>query len=343
MHHLDTLGMWEATVGLPEQLERALGLSSDAFGGSQLTAARGVEQVVLLGVGSLAGAADAVVAYAAPRSAVPVVAVQDSLPAFVGPKTLVIASSHSGSDPGPVTAAVQALERGATVVTVNNGGALGDLATAHGLVTCPLAPEAPNARSAWGASVVSSLVALAGAGIVADPAAALRSAAASAGRRSEDWPSTQSPPGVVARQIGRTFPLLYGAGNLGAVAAHRWKAQINENVKTPAFAADVSLASHHDVVGWGQHGDVTRQLFTLVALRHSGETPESSGLFEAVLAATDEVMAGVLTVEADGEDDLSRLFDLVLFGDFVSLHMAAREDIDPGPVGAWTELGAAAR
>jgi hypothetical protein len=32
------------------------------------------------------------------------------------------------------------------------------------------------------------------------------------------------------------------------------------------------------------------------------------------------------------------MFDLVLFGDFVSLHRAVQEGIDPGPVPVLTEI-----
>ena len=41
---------------------------------------------------------------------------------------------------------------------------------------------------------------------------------------------------VLARRIGRTIPLIYGGGPIGAVAAARWKCQVNENAKAPAFA-----------------------------------------------------------------------------------------------------------
>ena len=48
-------------------------------------------------------------------------------------------------------------------------------------------------------------------------------------------------------------------------------------------------------------------------------------------AATDEVMADVFEVQGEGDDDLTRLFDLALVGQLVSLHLAAREGVDPGP------------
>ena len=44
-----------------------------------------------------------------------------------------------------------------------------------------------------------------------------------------------NPARELARQIGRTIPLIYGGGALGAVAAYRWKCDVNENAKAPAF------------------------------------------------------------------------------------------------------------
>ena len=43
-------------------------------------------------------------------------------------------------------------------------------------------------------------------------------------------------------------------------------------------------------------------------------------------------MADVIEVRAQGEGDLAQLFDLALIGDFVSLHLADRDGVDPGPV-----------
>ena len=137
------------------------------------------------------------------------------------------------------------------------------------------------------------------------------------------------PAEDVARRIGRTIPLVYGSTGVSAVAARRWKTQINENAKTPAFFAVQPELSHNEVAGWGQHGDVTRQVLSLITLRHGGEHPHVARRFELVVEATDEVMANVIPVWAEGDDDLARFFDLALFGDFVSLHMAGREGPTP--------------
>ena len=46
------------------------------------------------------------------------------------------------------------------------------------------------------------------------------------------------------------------------------------------------------------------------------------------------MVAGIEEVHAEGEGQLAQLLDLILVGDFVSLHLALQEGIDPGPVPA---------
>jgi glucose/mannose-6-phosphate isomerase len=60
--------------------------------------------------------------------------------------------------------------------------------------------------------------------------------------------------------------------------------------------------------------------------------------FELVAEVLREVVADILEVRASGEGDLAQLFDLAIMGDFVSLHLAGHEGIDPGPIPVLTDL-----
>ena len=60
--------------------------------------------------------------------------------------------------------------------------------------------------------------------------------------------------------------------------------------------------------------------------------------FELVFRMVDEVVAGIVQVQARGEGQLAQLLDLMLVGDFVSLQLALNEGIDPGPVPALDEI-----
>jgi glucose/mannose-6-phosphate isomerase len=142
----------------------------------------------------------------------------------------------------------------------------------------------------------------------------------------------------LARRIGRTIPLVHGGGAVGATAAQRWKVQINENANAPAFWSSQPELCHNEIQGWGQHGDVTRQVLTLIQLRNDAEHPQVARRNELVAELLREIVADIIEVRAEGDGDLAQLLDLVLIGDFVSLELAAREGIDPGPVPTLTDI-----
>jgi glucose/mannose-6-phosphate isomerase len=337
--------MWRATAALPDQLTHALSEAERAWsevtpvGAPGAVGADGVDCVVVLGAGVDALAGAAVAALAAPHAPVPVlVASGAGLPAFVGPRTLVLALSSSGRDAGVLADARTAFARGARALVVAAEGPLSSLAVETGVPWCPLAGGVPRAQ--LGATVVSALAALARQRLVPDCGPSVTAAAAALRRRRDSLAAPGGPASEVARRIGRTIPVVYGAAGIGAVAASRWKAQVNLNEKAPAFDASLPARTRDELAGWGQGGDVTRQVMSLVLLRHAGEDPALGVLFDAVAVATDEVMADVVEVHAEGGDDLGRFLDLALWGDYVSLFLAAREGVDPGPVPVIEDLGA---
>ena len=141
-------------------------------------------------------------------------------------------------------------------------------------------------------------------------AAAARSAGATSASPNAD--ASRNPARELARKIGRTIPIIYGSGGLGGVAAMRWKHSVNENAKAPAFWNEYPELDHNEICGWGQHGDVTRQVFTLVELRHGLEHPRLERRAVATRELIDEAVNQVITVEAEGEGRLAQLLDLDL-------------------------------
>ncbi|HVA08907.1 MAG TPA: SIS domain-containing protein [Acidimicrobiales bacterium] len=339
--YLDTLGIWTATIGLPEQIRGAVDSACERLDVSAPLDGGTFDSVVVFGSGGSGTAARLAAAYGDDHATVPVHAVDDGVvPGFVGPHTLAVAASFPGESEETTIAIMDARARGAQAVVVGGDGALRDWAVSDGITSFAIPDSLPVSRTALGALTVPILLTMSRAGLTPDVMPSLAAACEGLGRRRDVLMAPEGMAEVVARRIGRTIPLVYGSRGICAVAARRWKTQINENAKTPAFFAVAPELSHNEVAGWGQHGDVTRQVFSLVALRQNGERPEVARRFDMVLAATDEVMADVITVRAEGDDDLGRFFDFALFGDLVSLHLAGREGTDPGPVPAVDDASA---
>ena len=53
----------------------------------------------------------------------------------------------------------------------------------------------------------------------------------------------------IAADIEGTIPVFYGA-DLTAPVAYRWKCEVNENAKLPAFSSRLPEASHNEISGW---------------------------------------------------------------------------------------------
>lgn len=333
---LDTLGMVELALGLPEQVEAAVEAAAGATG---LPDHDDIENVVVLGMGGSGIAGDVLTVVAGPFMPVPVVVHKGyGIPNFIDEHTLVLAVSFSGGTEETLEAATEAAMAGGRIVVVSAGGPLADLAAEWEAPHVPVPGTIAQPRAAIGALAVPPLVLLEQVGLFPGARSWVAAAVDQLRRRRDRLAVDGNEAEVLARRIGRTVPLVYGGGGIGSVAAQRWKCQVNENAKAPAFYNVQPELCHNEVCGWGQHGDVTRQVLHVVNLRHDFEHPQVSRRFDLVSEILREVVAGVDDVVAEGEGSLAQLLDLVLVGDVVSLELALQAGVDPGPVPVLEDL-----
>ena len=327
---LDSLGMWDATMAFPDQVASAV---HAVDGLSGLPNGAEIENVVVLGMGASGIAGDLIIGAGGQFMAVPVVVTKGyEPPNFTGPSTLCFALSFSGDTEETVESAQLAYETGANLVVVAADGKLPLLADEWDVPSVPVPTSIPATRAALGALLVPMLAVLEDVGLFPGAREWINLAVQQLRRRRDQLANESSSPArELARRIGRTLPIVYGAGGVGTTAALRWKNQIVENAKAPAFSASVPELMHNEICGWGQHGDVTRQLFTIVCLRHDHEHPQVEPRFQLIRQWTEEVVAGIEEVRAEGDGPLAQALDLVLFGDVVSLHLASDAGVDPGP------------
>ncbi|HLN06101.1 MAG TPA: bifunctional phosphoglucose/phosphomannose isomerase [Acidimicrobiales bacterium] len=332
----DSQDMLGATVGLPEQLEVSASAAADVTG---LPSPDGLRAIVVLGMGGSGVAGEVLQAIAKDHLRLPVVLVADySIPSFVDQSTLVFAVSFSGETEETLEAADAALRRGARLIAVAGGGRLADLASASGAPVFATLEGIPQPRAGIASTAAPLLVACERLGLMAEVIPAIGAAVDQLRRRRESLVGGGGLALEISQRLDRTIPLIQGANGIGAVAARRWKTQVNENAKAPAFFATQPEWCHNEICGFGQNGDVTRQVMTIVALRTDFEHPQVARRFSLVEELVGEAVASVIEVRADGSGPLAQLFDLVMIGDFVSLQLAAREGIDPGPVPVLVEV-----
>ena len=330
----DRENMLAATAAMPDQLQAALDAPRFRLGLEGRPSS-----VVVLGMGGSGLAGSVLEAFAFGRSPVPVAVVNGYVPpAFVGPGTLVFAVSFSGETEETLEAARASLELGATMVALSSGGSLASLVSGAGGQVLRIPPGIPQPRAGLAAMAAPLLLACEEIGLLEGARRELELAVANLRLGLPELVSGKGEAVRLAGRIGRSIPLVHGASGLASVAARRFKAQVNENAKSPAFFGVQPEVCHNEICGFGQHGDVTRQLLTLVELRLEPEQAAIARRFDLVAELLEEVVGDVVTVRGTGEGELASFFDLVAICDVASLHLAAAAGVDPGPVPVLSEL-----
>jgi glucose/mannose-6-phosphate isomerase len=266
------------------------------------------------------------------RASRPIMLARDyALPAWTTPETTVLCSSYSGETEETLAVYEAAGAVGAQRVVATTGGKLAAAARADRVPVIPL-PGGFQPRAAVAYALVTALevAGLCGAGERLH--AEVDVAAAHAERLLAEWAPNAGDdvlPKVVARGLYGTAPQIAGAGPTAPVA-YRWKTQINENAKAPAFSHVLPELDHNEIVGWEGAPGVGR--FSAVFLDDSDLHPRVRQRIELTRGLIASHAAATFRLESVGETRLERLISLVVLGDLVSLYLAVLRGVDPEPV-----------
>ena len=295
----------------------------------------GIRNVVICGMGGSGVAGDVAAAVGAPVSPVPIAVVKGyDLPSYVASDTLVVCASYSGNTEETLSCFAQARARAARIVTVATGGKLAELATDEGLAR--ISPvEGLQPRAALYSLVPSVLVTLERLNVLPDMSADLKEAESVLDARATELrrevPVVTNEAKRLAAALGGRLPIVWGQEGILAVAAVRWRCQLNENAKMPAWSAVLPELDHNEIVGYDPGIGVLADVAVII-LRSPEEHPRISRRVDTTVQAMEARVGAVLQVAASGEAPLARLMSACLMGDFVSVYCALLRGVDPTPV-----------
>lgn len=328
----DPRGMYTLTMGFPAQCLKALDIATAA---RLPTDGAGIDAVVLTGLGGSAAGGDFARALFELQGRVPFTVNRDyALPAWTGPRTLVIATSYSGNTEETLAAYADARRRQARLVVVSSGGELSRLAAADGVPLVTI-PGGQPPRTALGLMLVPVLVAVVRLGLLEQQDIA--GAASHAARMMAPWlndaPVATNRAKQLAVELHGSLGVVYGLGAWQGVVANRWKGQLNENAKQHVFAHVLPEMNHNEILGWEGAGRVGVKRWVAILLEDGREGRRMELRAEATLDVL-RPAAHVERVRAEGPSTLARMLSLALLGDFVSLYLAALNGVDPHSIDA---------
>jgi glucose/mannose-6-phosphate isomerase len=293
--------------------------------------------LIVCGMGGSAIGGDLGAAALADRLTRPLLTIRGyELPAWMTFEWTVLCSSYSGETEETLACFEAAGELGARRIVATTGGSIAAAAREAEVpvIGLPGILPAPRTAVAYMFAIGTEAAALAGAapGIRSEIEAA---AAALEGRRDE----LQELAARVATDLDGSLPVFTGTG-LTAAVARRWKGQVNENAKLPAFFSQLPEADHNELCGWAGAPAVGAEL-AAVLLEDRDQHPRERRRFELTAQAIEADGATVIRIETVGESRTERLLWAVMLGDLVSLAIAEGRGVDPLPVESIEELKAA--
>jgi len=328
----DPGGMLKALWNLPEQCEEALTIGR----GVQVPPDyKAVSNIVITGLGGSAIGGDFLRLYVNDKLGIPVVVNRDYiLPKFIDNKTLLFAVSYSGNTEETLSAYSQAREMGAKIIALTNGGKLRAMAEQDGAPVI-VVPAGISPRAATGFLLIPTLAVLESLGLIADLTEEMNDLTATLRNLREQLDFSLPIQRNLAKQIAQRFfgkiPVIWAASGNTEVVATRWKGQINENAKAPAYWNVFPELNHNEIVGFEEPVELLEQL-EIVILRDKDDHPRVQRRMDISQEIIKDVVSGVTEVWSSGEGRLSKLFSLAYIGDHVSVYLAAMYGIDPTPV-----------
>jgi glucose/mannose-6-phosphate isomerase len=317
----------EDTLDLPNQLRDALWRIETAR--LELADAAGL---MVCGMGGSAIGGDLAAAALGDRLTKPLVSIRGyELPSWATPEWTVLCSSYSGNTEETLACFEAAEALGTQRLVVSTGGQLVEQAREAGVPVVGLPGIfQPRVAVAYMFAVAAEAAALTGVAprirTEIDAAAAFLEA-----RRDE----IKAQAAEIAAELDGAVAVVYGS-DLTAPVAKRWKTQINENAKAPAFAAELPEADHNEICGWAEGSGAERM--AAVFLEDCDQHPRERRRFELTAGLVGADAATVVRLATVGETRVERLLWATLLGDLVSLEMARLREVDPESIVAIDKL-----
>ncbi len=316
-------------VGLPEHLRDALWKVQSA----QLAPWESPGGLIVAGMGGSGVGGVLARAILGDHASRPILAARTyGLPSWTTPDTTVLCASYSGNTEETLACYEAAGALGATRVAVTSGGRLAELARSEGVPVIPVAGGfQPRAAVAYMTVAALEVAGLCGAG--PRVGSEIDVAADHLEHLVDEWGAAgpeDSEPKTLARALRDSVAVIVGAGVTQPVA-YRWKAQLNENAKVPAFWHELPEMDHNEIVGWEGASALGR--FAAVFLDDSDTPLRVKQRIELTRELIGDRATGTYVVQSRGRTAVERIFSLVLLGDLVSLYVAVLRGTDPTPVG----------
>ncbi|HEX4886604.1 MAG TPA: bifunctional phosphoglucose/phosphomannose isomerase [Luteibaculaceae bacterium] len=278
--------------------------------------------VIITGLGGSGIGGKIVSQLVAPSCPVPIYVNNDyTLPAFVGPSTLVIASSYSGNTEETLISVNQALKAGAFVYCITSGGKLAELANSQSL-GLTLIPSGYPPRAAFGYGFPQLLYVLAAFQLI--DSSFEHSLKEAIGMLEKQENQIQAEALQIAKSLyQKERVVIYAEADFEGVCI-RFRQQLNENSKILCWHHILPEMNHNELVGWAGGNENT----AVVLIQNDSDYYRTTERFVFSKAVFEKYTSSITALRSQGTDDLVRSLYIIHLTDWVSCYLADLRGVD---------------
>lgn len=336
---IDSGNMYDIIRNFPKQVQDAIKLGKEAPGFKNKIQS---DKYLVLGMGGSAIGGSLIKSYLSALKGAEHIAIDVNrsynLPGDIDSSYNVIASSYSGNTEETTTAFDKACAITKNAIAITTGGELKAMSDEMKVPLIEI-PFGMQPRCALGMSFFPMITLMAKTGSMKDSAiketeAAFEELVPILKEKAKQYADSESPdnPAIaLAKILMNKIPVFYSSSEIFDSVNLRWRGQIQENAKIPAFGNFLPEMNHNEINGWTADKNITTN-FQLILIRDREDHNRVKARFDAIEALLKTKLGEIITLSGEGNHLLTRMFSLIYLADWTSFYLAMLKGVDPTPI-----------
>jgi glucose/mannose-6-phosphate isomerase len=309
--------MRELTENFPNQVRESIEIADK----SKLTAAKGIKNIVISGLGGSGIGASIVSNWVYDSCKLPITSNKGYfLPNYVKKNTLVICCSYSGNTEETMHVLDQAYKSGAKIVCISSGGKMIEFCKAYNIDYIQV-PGGMPPRTCIGYSIVQLMQVLTFNKFI--PGKLFKQLIRIPDFLKKEEASIQKLSSKLCDKIFDKMPIIYGDERFEGVVV-RYRQQINENAKILCWHHVIPEMNHNEMVGWREENPDLAVLFIDNNLDFRRNVQRREINEETIRKYTPNIHH----IQSKGRNLIEQSFYHMFFGDLLSIYLAEKRGFE---------------
>ena len=288
-----------------------------------------IRNVVIAGMGGSGISANLVESLTWGRIPIPITVCKSyTIPQFVSPHTLFIASSYSGNTEETIAALNKALLKRAHCIVIASGGKILEIAREYNLFYIQLPVGWSSPRAMLGYNMISLLALLYHTNLIG--AAFIKETENAMEYLDRSEKAIQTEAEIIARKLKGKLPVIYCDSRLQAMAV-RFQQQLNENSKQLAHVNVFPEMNHNELTGWKFPENLLPMLQVIYLYSdHDHERVEKR--MDICRDIFEKKSNSIIDIVGEGASLLEQYYYLIHLTDWISFYLAKENGVEADPI-----------